>query len=299
MGSDPRYAKEVLEASFEIVEPPSGQTSPVLVEVPHAGLWLDAEAATYMTVPARCMARDADLYVDELFADAPTLGATMLCTRLSRYIVDLNRAADDIDGSAVAGAPARDRPRGVIWRLTSDGLPVLREPLPRSEYLRRIRRFHEPYHRCLRETLERKREEFGFAVLLCAHSMPSPRPRGRGITPRLADIVPGTRGRTSAGGPWIDLVERVGRQRGWRVQHDVPYRGGYATTHYGRPDDGIHAVQLEIARRLYMDEERLAKLPEGFSAVRDFAGELVATLVAEARPAVPEGYGMPVRSSAE
>jgi N-formylglutamate amidohydrolase len=289
----------VLEASFEIVEPPDGQESPVLVEAPHAGQWLESEAASYVTAPARCLARDADLYVDELFRDAPSCGATYLFARLSRYIVDLNRAPDDIDGAAVAGAPARDRPRGVIWRLTSDGLPVVREPLPRAEYERRIERFHEPYHRCLRETLERKREQFGFAVLLCAHSMPSPRPRGRGITPRLADIVPGTRGRTSADAPWIDLVERVARSRGWRVQHDVPYRGGYSTAHYGRPDDGIHAVQVEIARRLYMNEEHLGRLPEGFANVRSFACDLVRATVEEARRAAADGYGSNLRPTGE
>lgn len=289
----------MLEASFEIIEPPDGRQSPVLVEVPHAGQWIDSEAASYVTAPARCLARDADLYVDELFAEAPSLGATYLYARLSRYIVDLNRAGDDIDGAAVSGAPARDRPRGVIWRLTSDGLPVLREPLPRAEYERRIRAFHEPYHRCLKQTLERKRDRFGFAVLLCAHSMPSPRPRGRGITPRLADIVPGSRGRTSADALWIDLVEQVGSARGWRVQHDVPYRGGHSTAHYGRPEEGIHAVQVEIARRLYMDEEHLGRLDEGFSTVRAFARELVERTVAEAQRAAAQGDGPSLRQTGE
>jgi N-formylglutamate amidohydrolase len=257
-----------------------------LVEVPHAGMWLDAEAASYTTVPVRCLSRDADLYVDELFADSPALGASFLFTRLSRYVVDLNRAADDIDGSAVAGAPARDRPRGVIWRLSSDGLPVLRGPLPQREYHRRVRLFHEPYHRALRESLERKREQFGFAVLLCAHSMPSPRPRGRGVAPRLADLVPGTRGRTSADGRWIDLVEQIGKAHGWRVQHDVPYRGGYSTAHYGRPQEGIHAVQIELARRLYMDEDHLGRSGDGFAVVQGFARDLVAALVDQAGRAV-------------
>ena len=278
----------MLEAPFDIVEPQSGET-PVLVEVPHAGLWLDAEAASYNLAPTRCIARDADLYVDELFADSPSLGATFLFTRLSRYVVDLNREADDIDGASVRGAPVRDRPRGVMWRLTSDGLPILREPLPEREYRRRIDCFHAPYHRAIQQILERKRQRFGLALMLCAHSMPSPRRFGPSSTPRLADLVPGTRGRTSADARFIDRVDRVGKDRGYRVQHDIPYRGGFSTTHYGRPKDGVHAIQLEIARRPYMDEETLGRRDGDFERVRELARDMVSSLVEEATAAARAG----------
>jgi N-formylglutamate deformylase len=269
-------------AAFEVLEPP-GEDSPVLVEVPHAGLWLDAEAASWTNAPARCLAQDADLYVDELFAQSPAHGATLLVARLSRYVVDLNRSRDDFDGLAVEGGPLRERPRGVIWRLSSDGMPVLRERLPIAEYERRIERFHRPYHATLEALLTRKRQRFGFAILLCAHSMPTPRTRA---TAALADIVPGTRGRTAAAERWIDVVEHTARERGLRVQHDVPYRGGYTTGHYGRPADGWHAIQVEIARRLYMDERRLSRSESGFAAMTDFSQDLVAALTEEARHAV-------------
>ena len=277
----------MLENAFEIVEPAA--ESPVLVEVPHAGLWLDAESAAWTTAPARSIARDADLYVDELFADAVDAGATFMYARLSRYVVDLNRAPDDYDGAAVEGAPAprgpgRERPRGMIWRLTSEGHPVLREPLHAAELTRRVSCFHQPYHDALARRLAEKRERFGFAVLLCGHSMPTPRTRSGQPDPRMdiADLVPGTRGRTSADEVWIDLVERMGLEQGWRVQHDVPYRGGYSTSHYGRPAEDIHAIQVEIARRLYMNEETLARTAGDFSKVRAFARKLVAALVEKA-----------------
>jgi N-formylglutamate deformylase len=266
---------------FEIIEP-DGEDSPVLVEVPHAGLAIDAESASYMAAPLSCVARDADLYVDRLFADTPAAGATLLYARVSRYVVDLNRPEDDYDGATVVGGPTRERPRGVIWRLSSDGLPVLHERLPRRECARRIERYYRPYHDALARLLERKRDRFGFAVLLCAHSMPTPRNRGRRPVEAQADLVPGSRGRTSAAPEWIDLVEEVGVARGWTVRHDTPYRGGYSTTHYGRPNDRIHAVQIEIARRLYMDERRLAPTTEGFASVKAFASDLVTRMVGQA-----------------
>jgi N-formylglutamate amidohydrolase len=256
---------------------PETDDSPVLVEVPHGGLMLDAESANWVSAPMRSIARDADLYVDELFADAPQFGATLLCSHVSRYVVDLNRAIDDFDGAAVAGGPSRERPRGVVWRLTSDGLPVLSQRLSREEYRRRCDLYYRPYHDALQRVLLRKRARFGFAVLLCAHSMPTPRGRGQ-----LADLVPGTRGRTSAAASWIDLIDALGREQGWSVQHDLPYRGGYSTGHYGRPHESVHAVQIELARRLYMNERSLARESDGFEVVKAFANRLVRNLVDEA-----------------
>jgi len=273
----------MLEPPFDIIEPSEGD-SPVLVEIPHAGLAFDAESLEWTVAPGRCFARDADLYVDELFADAPELGATLLCARMSRYVVDLNRAETHHDAEAVAGSQRHTKhPRGVIWRLSSDNMPVLREPLSVSEYERRCACYYRPYHDVIARVLNRKRERFGLAVLLCAHSMPEPHRRSGALPTVSPDLIPGTRGRTSAATQWIDLVDEAGRARGWTVQHDVPYRGGFSTGHYGRPANNVHAVQIELARRLYMDEKSLARRSAGFAVVKDFARDLVAKLVAEAK----------------
>ena len=276
-----RYAREVKVDPFTVLEPASH--SPVVVEIPHAGLWVDPVSASGMLASCRNIARDADLYVDELFANAPDQGAALLSANLSRYVVDLNRAEDDYDGEAVVGGPPRDRPRGMIWHRSSDGQPVLGKPLSRSEYERRCRCFYRPYHETLRRLVDDRRARYGFVVLLCAHSMPAPHTRGGRAAGALADVVPGTHGRTTAAGVWIDLVERTARDQGWSVQHDVPYRGGHTTSHYGRPSEGVHVVQLEIARRLYMDGRTLARDDSGFPAVMAFASNLVDALVSEAR----------------
>ncbi len=104
-------------------------------------------------------------------------------------------------------------------------------------------------------------------------------PRGAPQFPLFrADLVPGSRGRTSAAGLVIDRVEACGRAFGWSVRHDDPYRGGFSTGHYGQPARGLHAVQIEIARRLYMDETSFRMDAQGFRAVREFARTLVSSL---------------------
>jgi N-formylglutamate deformylase len=254
--------------------------TPVIVEVPHAGLGMDACAMATLAASARSVARDADLYVDELYQDAPRHGATLLCSRTSRYVVDLNRGEADIDDQAVVGAPSGGRaPRGVVWRLTSDGTAALVRPLPRPELIRRLDGVYRPYHRALCKLIDQKRERFGFAVVLAAHSMPSVGRAGHTDTQSArADTVPGTRGRTSSASVFIDAVDAHARRSGLSVAHDTPYRGGFTTQHYGRPSANVHVVQLELARRLYMDEETLERLPERFAWTQNFCAELVRLL---------------------
>jgi N-formylglutamate amidohydrolase len=177
-----------------------------------------------------------------------------------------------------------------VWRLTTDGDPILSAPIPRAELERRLDAVYRPYHRALEGILQRKLDRFGHVVLLCAHSMPSqPRPGANGVAmtlPPRADLVPGTRGRTSAAGVVIDRVDAHGNACGFSIRHDDPYRGGFSTAHYGQPAQGVHAVQIEIARRLYMDETALRIDAHGFRAVREFARTLAARL-AFAEPDAP------------
>ncbi len=250
-----------------------------MVEVPHAGLGLDPVSLGSLAASGRSLGSDADLYVDELYADAPDEGAALLVANYSRYVCDLNRAVDDVDPQAAEGGAARSSPHGFIWRTTTEGRPALLGPLPRAEYERRVATYHRPYHETLAGLLEERRARHGFALLLCAHSMPS---RGRdghddaGV--ERADIVPGTRGKSTAGPAVIARVEALCREAGHELRHDEPYRGGYSTFCYGRPRAGCHAIQIELARRLYMDEKTLAQRPKEFSALRAFCRSLVREL---------------------
>ena len=265
---------------FDVVAPSTGE-APVVVEIPHAGLELPSEVLATLIAPARSIARDADLHVDELYVDAPSEGATLLVARTSRYAVDLNRAEDDVDGGVVDGDPRAARPaaRGLVWSTTTDDQPALERPLTREEYRWRVETIHRPYHEALRGLLDRKIARFGYAILLCAHSMPSLGRAGHLDAGTVrADVVPGTRGRTSAHARVIDAVDAVAKAFGRSVEHDRPYRGGYSTTHYGRPAARCHAIQIELARRLYIDETRLARLPSGMSSTRELCRAFVARL---------------------
>ena len=271
---------------FELTLPQSDArlhagVSPLLVEVPHASVVVPESVKSELAAPADALFRDADIYVDELYANAPSLGAALLCSRVSRYVVDLNRAQNDVDSATVSDhpAPVGAQPRGVVWRATTDGRPVLTRPLTFESLRRRLGRFYVPYHEALRQTLDDLRARFGYAILLAGHSMPS---RGRSLHidagARRADIVPGTQGRTTADPRVIDLVENHFKEAGLVVRHDDPYKGGFATTHYGRPHEGLHAIQVEINRALYVDEDTFERRPRDFARLQTLLDALVVKL---------------------
>ncbi len=250
-----------------------------MVEVPHAGLTIDPLAMATITAPARSIGVDADLYVDQLYADAPSLGATLLVSRVSRYVCDLNRSENDVDSGAVEKAGLSSAPHGLIWRLTTEGHAAIAAPLKAAEFERRLEHIYRPYHQTLQQLIDAKKQRFGFAVLLCAHSMPSTGRVGHADSGNeRASVVPGSRGRSTGAARVVDLPEELATKRGWSVAHDIPYRGGFTTAHYGRPRRGVHAVQVELNRRLYMREDALTKLKQGFEATRDYCRELVQEL---------------------
>ncbi|MBL8743541.1 MAG: N-formylglutamate amidohydrolase, partial [Myxococcales bacterium] len=170
-------------------------------------------------------------------------------------------------------------PRGLIWRIGTEGDPILARRLTQAELERRLDFLYRPYHAALEALIEEKRKKFGAAILLCAHSMPSQGRRGHvDVGVGRADVVPGTRGRTSAGALVIDTVDQAARDLGFSVKHDDPYKGGFSTGHYGRPAEGVHAIQVELARRLYMDEDELCPVSPGFERTQALAEALVTTL---------------------
>lgn len=262
---------------FSVFQPQSEET-PVIVEIPHAGLALDAVSMAHLAAPVHSIGVDADLYVDELYEDAPAQGATVLVSNMSRYYCDLNRGERDVDPMAATGGTATRAPHGLIWRETTEGVCALHQPLSRQELARRLDTVYRPYHRQLQLLMQQKKERFGFVVILAAHSMPSQGRRGHIDTGRVrAQIVPGSRGRTSAHNQFIQAPDKLAQARGWSVAHDDPYRGGFTTAHYGRPALKQHVVQVELSRALYMDENSLERAP-GFSKTRRYCSDLVKTL---------------------
>jgi N-formylglutamate amidohydrolase len=255
----------------------------VVVEIPHAGLAIPDDVRPQLCVGPADVLRDADLYVDRLWNDAPEEGASLLVAQVSRYVVDLNRAEDDVEREIVPDHPA-PRPtqsRGVIWRTTTEGLPALVDRLSYAALEARLARYHRPYHAALAAEVDRKVMSFGRALLVAAHSMPSATRPG---SPRRADVVPGSRGGTTTHRRVLEVIDEHFRQAGLSVRHDDPYRGGYTTQRYGHPYDGVHAVQIELNRALYVDERTSRPDEAKMAALATVMRGLLAKLVAVELP---------------
>lgn len=224
--------------------------TPVLVSVPHAGTEVPEDIAGRLA-PAAAALPDTDWYVDRLYEWAEGAGAGMLVAAASRYVVDLNRPPDD--------TPLYDRATtrlvtGVVPLQTFDGQPAYQpgeEPDP-GEMAARIRGHWEPYHAMLRAELERIRARHGYAVLLDAHSIRHELPLL--FAGSLPDLNLGTNGGQSAAASLIEAARQALAHDRFSLVVDGRFRGGYITRHHGRPETGVHALQLELAQRCYMQE---------------------------------------------
>lgn len=265
----------VVADAFEAVLPTDPQT-PVVVSVPHAGVQVGAFAAALApTLDVRC---DADLYVDELYDGAPR--GAFLRARLSRFVCDLNRHPDDVSARAVPDhpAPRNHNGRGFIWEVTTTGLPALARPLSLAQWRTR-QSLHAGYHEAIAEALQRARDRFGYAILIDGHSMPSVGRQGHADPDKpRADIVPGDRHGTSCSPALSRLVGEHFRHRGLSVTFNDPYQGGFITTHHGRPADGIHAIQIEMRRDLYMVERSYQRVPEKMARMAAVLNDLLRAL---------------------
>ncbi len=241
-----------------IYVPQDSEMTPLVVSVPHAGTRIPAEDAAMIAADRRTMLRDADLYVDRLYANAPELGAAMVASTVSRYVLDVNRSSADVDARVCPelSNPAAENPRALIWRLSTDATPVQRRALTTAELNSRIERVHTPYHAKLSELLQARRARFGYAILLDGHSMPSVGRETHSDPGRLrADIVPGNNRGESCASELTDLVVSHFESAGLSVALNDPYSGGWITQNYGQPQDGVHAIQVELNRRMYLHED--------------------------------------------
>ncbi|WP_174799927.1 N-formylglutamate amidohydrolase [Microvirga aerophila] len=282
---------------YVVVEPPA-QSVPFIFNVPHAGAVYPASFLAESRLDAMALRRSEDAFVDELFAEVPSLGAPLMTARFPRAYLDLNREPYELDSRMFDGRlPAFANTRsmrvagglGTIPRIVADGQEIYRSRLPVEEALHRIEWLYKPYHRALRQLLRRTGGTFGHAILIDCHSMPSSSvSREDGAK---ADIVLGDRYGTSCAVLLIDLVEAALRGRGYTVVRNKPYAGGFITEHYGEPALGRHALQVEINRAIYMDERGLQKkagfaplasdLMETFSQViGELSGELTPRQIA-------------------
>ncbi|MGR3435886.1 MAG: N-formylglutamate amidohydrolase [Shimia sp.] len=227
-----------------------------------------------------------DAFVDRLFEQAPRHGAPLLLAGAPRAFVDLNRAADELDPALIEGLRrGAHNPRvasglGVVPRVVANGRAIYRGKLTRDEVDHRIARFWRPYHDTLWQLMADARAQFGRAILIDCHSMPS-EATGRA----RADVVLGDRFGASASGEVVDRVEAAFAAAGLVVVRNAPFAGAYTTQAYGRPGQGHHVVQVEIDRSLYMDEAEIVPSAD-FRAFRGLLADVIAEIADIGRPAV-------------
>ncbi len=223
-------------------------TRPLLVSVPHDGRTLAPGMAERMTDAALGLP-DTDWHVAQLYDVVRELGASLLVARYSRYVIDLNRPGDD--ASLYAGQIST----GLCPTGTFAGGPIYRDAMEpaEDETEQRLETYWRPYHAQIADTLATMRERFGYALLWDAHSIAS-------VVPRLFDGVlkPLNLGSNDGMSAAPSIVRAVADAADpSRLVVDGRFKGGHITRHYGRPDTGVHALQLEIAQRAYMDEATL------------------------------------------
>ncbi|MEI9996879.1 MAG: N-formylglutamate amidohydrolase [Rhizomicrobium sp.] len=258
---------------------PFRQTVPFVFASPHSGRAYPASFVAMSRLSALSLRRSEDAFVEELFCGAVALGAPMIAARFPRAFLDANRAPAEIDSAMFEGALAvtvdTPTPRvaaglGVIPRIVRDGAEIYRAKLPARDAEERLTRLYRPYHAALRELVEETRALFGVAVVIDCHSMPS--------AAAIPDVVLGDRYGMAAAPLVTRAAELAFESQGFRHARNTPYAGGYTTHLHGRRDQDVHALQVEINRAIYLDEERIAKGPH-FELVHARLTEVITRLV--------------------
>ena len=270
-----------LAAEPVTIRAPRGPKVPFIFASPHSGRFYPSSFAQSSRLDPISLRRSEDAFVDELFDSVTELGAPLIAARFPRAFVDANRAPGELDPAmfdAPLGSVAPRSPRvaaglGVIPRVVRDGLEIYGARLPAGEAAFRLEHFYRPYHAALAGLVEQARAEFGVAVVIDCHSMPPPA--------KAHDIVLGDCYGEAAAAELIGQTQKILAGLGFSVARNAPYAGGYTTNLYGRPREGVHAIQIEVSRALYLDENRMEK-SVGFASCRDRLRVFAVKLLAEA-----------------
>ncbi len=254
--------REELDPPFEITEPAACR-GPVLFNSPHSGSTYPREFLACSRLELGTLRRSEDSFVDELVGGVVAEGYPLMRAHFPRCFVDVNREPYELDPRMFEGRlPSFANTRsmrvagglGTVARVVGDAQEIYDRRIPVDDALARIETLYKPYHRALRRLFSRLQQQFGAAILVDCHSMPSS--AGSREERARPEFVLGDRYGTSCTGVVSETVEQTLRTLGYTLSRNKPYAGGFITEHYGNPAAGLHAIQLEINRALYMDERR-------------------------------------------
>lgn len=266
------------------VEEAAEQRVPFVFNSPHSGRFYPDRFLAMAKLDADTIRRSEDCFVDELFGGVVRLGAPLLSANFPRAYLDANREPWELDprmfsqplpSFANVRSPRVAGGLGTVPRLVGEGLDIYGGKLPLQEAAERIEYLYKPYHETLKRLVAQTHARFGFAVLVDCHSMPaSIRVGDSGVRP---DFIVGDRFGASASAALTEHAIGVLAEMGYTVAHNKPYAGGFITEHYGRPARGLHALQIEVNRGLYLNERTYEKT-SGYAALAHdltrFAAEL-------------------------
>ena len=271
------------QPAFETIRP-RRLVAPLVFNSPHSGRVYPERFLAMTRLDHLSIRQSEDAWVDELFGRAPHLGAPMLRAHFPRAYLDVNREPWELDPTMFV-EPLSDRfnttsPRvaaglGTLARVVAENKPIYKDRLTLDDARMRIEGIYHPYHAALQTLLSEAIAAFGVALLIDCHSMPR---ITRSNDKAAPDIVLGDRYGTTCAPALIDLAETIFASAGLKVARNRPYAGGFATRTYGRPQHGVHALQIEISRNLYMNEVTLVK-NQDFEAVRALLDRLIFALI--------------------
>lgn len=227
---------------------PKGKTVPIVVSSPHSGTYFPDDIRGRIKPEMAARPDDADWFIDRLYDFAPEMGITFITANYCRWVIDLNRDPKSLplydDGRVITGlVPLTDFNGNPLY----DG----REP-DDAEIAKRIADYYVPYHRKVDELLESLKKEHGQALLFDAHSI---RKRVPGIrSEAFPDLILGDNDLTSAAPHITAAAFETLKTGGYQLEHNHPFKGGYITRYFGRPEQNVHALQLEMAKTNYMDD---------------------------------------------
>jgi N-formylglutamate deformylase len=272
------------KAPYRLIEPAELST-PVVFNSPHSGNEYPEALVSRSRLDPHALRASEDALVDQLFQSAPKFGAPLLAATAPRAWVDLNRGPAEFDPALIEGVKTSGLNQriaaglGVVPRIVSEGEPIYDGKISLSDAEARVNNFHTPYHRVLDSLLRRARDKFGIAILFDCHSMPSealraaPKVRGR-----LPEIVLGDRFGASSARHIAAATQSAFEAQDFIVARNAPFAGGYITQRYGRPSRGLHAIQIEIDRGIYLDETQVKPGPD-FDSVTSRLSSVIERLV--------------------
>ncbi len=256
---------------YRLVEPRKSPR-PILVTSPHSGNFYPPSLLSQSRLALEDLRRLEDCFVDELWDFSPQHGATFLALDYARAYIDVNRDALELDPDmfraplpirAYTGSAKLRAGLGAIPRQARPGRDIYAEKIPFTDALQRIDGVYRPYHRQLESSIRKHIDRFGTCLLLDCHSMPSEAAE-RLETNRSLDVVLGNHHGQSCDEQFMQTVESAFIAAGFTVKRNDPYAGGYVTRHYGKPKAQVHAVQIEVNRALYMNEDDYTKTSDFF-----------------------------------